>query len=133
MIAKLLPRVDAIFLRAVELPESERGNYLLDACADNHDLRAQVDLLLQDVDGPLSTTMMRRAAGLTLLTTPSEVLPIRIDRYDLEARIGQGACGVVYRASQHAPVRRTVAVKVLRPGLDSAEIVRRFEAERQAL
>ncbi len=129
----LSSRVETIFLRAVELSESARGSFVSDACGDDSGLRAAVESLLRRGSDALATTLLRQAAGLTLLTTASEVLPIRLERYDLEERLGQGAFGVVYRATQHTPVRRQVAIKVLRPGLDSAEIVRRFEAERQAL
>lgn len=57
----------------------------------------------------------------------------RIGRFELLEEIGEGGFGVVFRALQHAPVRRTLALKVIKPGMDSREIVARFEAERQAL
>ena len=57
----------------------------------------------------------------------------RIGRFELLEEIGEGGFGVVFRALQHAPVRRTLALKVIKPGMDSREVVARFEAERQAL
>ncbi|CAN5370681.1 hypothetical protein BH09PLA1_BH09PLA1_12290 [soil metagenome] len=128
-------RLDTIYLRAAELHGSARESYLNDLCGDDVALRERVESLLRDNTGSdlLRTTMLRQVAGLTLLATTSEVLPIRLERYDLEARLGEGAFGVVYRAVQHTPVRRTVAIKVVRPGLDGPQIIRRFEAERQAL
>ncbi len=55
------------------------------------------------------------------------------DRYTLTAEVGQGGMGVVYRAEQKQPVRRTVAVKLIKPGMDSRDVLARFDAERQAL
>src|SRR5712691_2668407 len=57
----------------------------------------------------------------------------RIGRYKLLQRIGEGGCGVVYMAEQHEPVRRRVALKVIKLGMDTRQVVARFEAERQAL
>ena len=57
----------------------------------------------------------------------------RIGRYKLLEKIGEGGCGVVYMAEQEEPVRRRVALKVIKPGMDTHEVVARFEAERQAL
>jgi hypothetical protein len=56
-----------------------------------------------------------------------------IGRYKLLQQIGQGGCGVVYMAEQMAPVKRRVALKVIKPGMDTREVLGRFEAERQAL
>jgi serine/threonine protein kinase len=56
-----------------------------------------------------------------------------IGRYKLRERIGEGGCGVVYVAEQEEPVRRRVALKVIKLGMDSRQVVARFEAERQAL
>src|SRR3954463_10121911 len=113
-------RVDTIFLRAVELRDEERDTFLSDLCGEDVALRNRIDELLRDSDASnlVRTTMFRQAAGLPLLATKSEILPIRLERYDLESRLGEGAFGVVYRAIQHTPVRRIVAIKVIRPGLD---------------
>jgi eukaryotic-like serine/threonine-protein kinase len=64
---------------------------------------------------------------------PAERVGATVGRYKLLERIGEGGFGVVYMAEQQTPVRRKVAVKVMKPGLDSAQVVARFEAERQAL
>src|SRR5207244_2642959 len=57
----------------------------------------------------------------------------RIDRYKLLQQIGEGGCGVVFEAEQEEPVRRRVALKVIKPGMDTKSVITRFEAERQAL
>ena len=62
-----------------------------------------------------------------------EPVGVRIGRYNLIKRIGDGGCGVVYLAEQEQPVRRMVAVKIVRIGMESIHVVERFKAERQAL
>ncbi|MCA9297745.1 MAG: serine/threonine protein kinase, partial [Phycisphaerales bacterium] len=64
---------------------------------------------------------------------PDALIGERVGAYRLDEIVGRGGFGVVYRAEQLEPVRRTVAFKVIRPGMDSSQVVRRFEAERQAL
>lgn len=133
--------VEKTFLDALELPYGDRANFLANACHGDDALQRRVVALLEanagaggnPEEGSLPTTMFRHAAGLTLLATAVEVLPIRLERYDLICRIGEGSFGVVYRAVQRSPVRRDVAVKVLRPGMDSKLIIRRFDFEKQVL
>lgn len=134
------PSVETLFLDALDVPTSNRAEFLSRACDGDDALRRQIEELLRadnstsgEESAGVRTTMLRRAAGLTLLATSVEVLPIRLERYDLIRRIGEGSFGVVYRASQRSPVRRDVAIKVLRPGLDSPDIARRFDFEKQAL
>jgi serine/threonine protein kinase len=64
---------------------------------------------------------------------PDEIIGTRIGPYKLLQKIGEGGMGVVYMAEQEQPVRRKVALKIIKPGLDSSQVVARFEAERQAL
>ena len=82
--------------------------------------------------------MVRASGAATAPTTsPTEEqvaeLGSMIGPYRLEERIGKGGMGVVYRARQESPIRRDVALKLIREGLDSRDVVARFEAERQAL
>jgi eukaryotic-like serine/threonine-protein kinase len=80
--------------------------------------------------------VMERESGLdrTVVTTPAIERPgMTIGRYKLLERIGEGGFGVVYMAEQQHPVRRKVAVKVIKAGMDSRQVIARFEAERQAL
>src|SRR5216117_2139442 len=86
----------------------------------------------QDTDAPKSPPESHRgaASGFPSLT---EKLGDRIGRYRLLQEIGHGGCGVVYMAEQEEPVRRKVALKVIKLGMDTRQVVARFEAERQAL
>src|SRR2546427_2901035 len=69
----------------------------------------------------------------TIALLPAEKPGNRIGRYKLLQQIGEGGCGVVYMAQQEEPVRRRVAVKVIKLGMDTKQVIARFEAERQAL
>ena len=80
-----------------------------------------------------SGALDRLEAALRAAGDGAPPAPATIGRYDVRERIGQGGMGEVYRAEQRAPVRRTVALKLIKLGMDSREVVRRFEAERQAL
>src|SRR5256886_3312102 len=74
------------------------------------------------------------AGGTVRVTLPPEEQPgTRIGHYKLREKIGEGGCGIVYVAEQEEPVRRRVALKVIKPGMDTRQVVARFEAERQAL
>ena len=74
-----------------------------------------------------------RGDTATALVTPPDQSGGRIGRYKLLQQIGEGGCGVVYMADQEEPVKRRVALKVIKPGMDTREVLARFEAERQAL
>jgi eukaryotic-like serine/threonine-protein kinase len=126
----------AVFAAALELPADQRGAYLDQACAGNADLRRQVEALLQDHEaagsffdklGPTPQAALREGA------IPAEKPGDRIGRYKLLQQIGEGGCGVVYMAEQEEPVRRRVALKVIKLGMDTKQVIARFEAERQAL
>ena len=81
----------------------------------------------------------RKPAGLDSTRPARLVIPLtekpgdRIGRYKLLQQIGEGGCGVVYMAEQEEPVRRRVALKVIKLGMDTKQVIARFEAERQAL
>src|SRR5262249_48300960 len=78
----------------------------------------------------LSHTALNRIASAIV---GDESIPNQIGRYRLCELIGEGGMGVVYRAEQEQPIRRTVALKLIKLGMDTREVIRRFEAERQAL
>lgn len=121
-----------IYLAAVELPTPEaRERYLADACGMDATLRQQVDDLLNgDAAAPDSVRETTVAASPDLPELPDGPL---IGPYKLVEQIGEGGMGIVYMAAQEMPVRRKVALKVIKPGMDSRQVTARFEAERQAL
>ncbi len=121
-----------VFLAAVEIPAQERAAYLVSACGTDVDLRLRVAALLQAHDAQTPATgdfPPRSAASQADGGTTGE----RIGPYKLLQKLGEGGMGTVWLAEQSEPVRRKVAVKVIKAGMDSALVVARFEAERQAL
>jgi serine/threonine protein kinase/WD40 repeat protein len=130
-------RVQAVFLQAVELPSANRASVLSCECGDDRELRQRVEALLQAHDEPDSfLEKPARDAGATedeQLVEWEDGPGTIIGPYKLLEQIGEGGFGVVYMAEQQHPVRRKVALKVLKPGMDTRQVVARFEAERQAL
>jgi WD40 repeat protein/serine/threonine protein kinase len=130
--------VQSIFGRALEIESAaDRAAYLNQACARDADLRAEVEGLLT-ANGRAGEFMRRPAAvvaaGITAAYEPLTERPSTvIGPYKLQEQIGEGGFGVVFMAEQTQPVRRKVALKVLKPGMDTRQVVARFEAERQAL
>jgi hypothetical protein len=132
-------RAKEIFEQAIDLSSAEgRLGYAKGACAGDAELLARVATLLRahESDGFL----MEVPGGLSAATLDSspmgedaETAGATIGRYKLLQKIGEGGCGVVYMAEQEEPVRRRVAVKVIKLGMDTKEVIARFEAERQAL
>ncbi len=119
-----------IFLAALDCPTpAARAAYLASACGSDAALRARVESLLA----------AHAAAGRFLDPAPADESPVRegpgsrIDRYRLVEKIGEGGFGVVYLAEQEEPVRRRVALKIIKLGMDTRAVIARFEAERQAL
>jgi serine/threonine protein kinase len=139
-------RVQAMFLAAVEWPGDQRFTFLERECAGDMELRQRVEALLKAHDDP--TFLERPAAALgptapsesqeneakqSAPDTTSEAIGSFIGPYRLLQRLGEGGMGSVYVAEQEHPVKRRVALKIIKPGMDSAQVLRRFEAERQAL
>jgi serine/threonine protein kinase/tetratricopeptide (TPR) repeat protein len=115
------------------VPE-ERSAYLEHACAGNPALRASVEALLRANVGA-SGFMEGPACGpvVTVDQPITERPGTVIGPYKLMEQIGEGGMGLVFVAEQQQPVRRKVALKLIKPGLDTREVIARFEAERQAL
>jgi serine/threonine protein kinase len=131
-----IKREQAIFVAAVgQVPPDQWEGYAREACAGDHQLLARVSQLLR---AHAEAGSFLDAPALDLGTTIDEP-PIRegpgtiIGAYKLLEQIGEGGMGVVWMAEQTRPVRRKVALKVLKAGMDTREVVARFEAERQAL
>ncbi len=120
------PSERAVFLAAIEHASPERrAAYLEGVCAGNPRLRAAVEALLAAHDrlapaGPAPEPAGARAGSA-------------VGPYKLLQQIGEGGMGAVFMAEQQQPVRRMVAVKIIKPGMDSRQVIARFEAERQAL
>jgi WD40 repeat protein len=131
------PKDEAVFEAALKLPAGERAAYLDKACAGDGELRRRVEGLLgafERAGGFLiepAVPLPPRTSPLTL--PPTEKPGDRIGRYKLLEKIGEGGCGVVYVAEQEEPVRRRVALKIIKLGMDTKQVIARFEAERQAL
>jgi len=129
-------KIESVFYAAMEKGSSAaRAAYLDEACADDPELRGRVELLL-DAQPKLGRFLENDAAGVgvTVNQPPVAERPgTTIGRHKLMQKIGEGGMGVVYMAEQREPVRRKVALKVIKPGMDTKEVVARFEAERQAL
>ncbi len=124
----------SIFLDAVELRDDhERNAFIAEQCAENVDLRQEVNRLLGNY-GKLGSFMESSAKETPTLDQPSLEKPgSQIGPYKLLQEIGQGGMGVVYMAEQKEPVERRVALKIIKPGMDSQQVIARFAAERQAL
>jgi serine/threonine protein kinase/tetratricopeptide (TPR) repeat protein len=129
-------REEEIFEAASKLPAGEREAYLLEACAGDTALRQRIEGLLkaQDEAGGFMQEPAVPARKTIVLTLPPDEKPgDKIGHYKLLQQIGEGGCGVVYMAEQEEPVRRRVALKVIKLGMDTKSVIARFEAERQAL
>src|SRR5262245_46258785 len=124
-----------IFKAAVKLSPERRAAYLDQVCGTDHALRREVESLLRAHEDPGSFLQSHPAQPLaTIEDGPIAEQPgTRIGPYKLLQQIGEGGMGVVYMAEQQEPVRRKVALKIIKPGLDSRQVIARFEAERQAL
>ncbi len=126
-----------IFIAARHITSAEnRERYLAEACGGDADLKRRVAELLQAQED--AGSFLQSPAGAAYSPTVTE-RPITetpgtvIGPYKLLEQIGEGGFGVVFMAEQAAPVRRKVALKVIKPGMDSRQVIARFEAERQAL
>ena len=127
--------VQAIFGRALELEPTERAYYLASECGDNAALRADVESLLLAYDRAenfLETAGSSRDPVANPMPVHEGVGSL-IGPYKLLQQIGEGGFGVVYMAQQAEPLKRCVALKIIKPGMDSRQTIARFEVERQAL
>src|SRR5215213_8115730 len=129
-----------LFAEALQCDSALARASILDAgCGSDLAMRHRVEALLRAADSAgdfLETppTVLQGNTDLAFdLDGLSEKPGDRIGRYKLLEKIGEGGCGVVYMAEQEQPVRRRVALKVIKLGMDTRSVVARFEAERQAL
>jgi serine/threonine protein kinase len=126
---------ESIFRQALEIPSvAQRAAYLDAACKGNRQLRAGVDSLLQAheksqdlVDAP--QPLIPPYVQTSMRDGPGTV----IGPYKLLQQLGEGGMGTVFMAEQREPIERRVALKIIRPGMDTDQVITRFQAERQAL
>jgi len=114
-----------LFAAALALPAQERASYIKRACSNNIDLLSRLTDLL-DACGDARDFIVEQP--LAASDSMNQIGP-----YRLLQELGEGGCGVAYLAEQATPVRRQVAVKVIKPGMDTKSVIARFEAERQVL
>jgi len=141
---------EALFEEAAKLDDANAINQLLDErCSGNPELRTRMEALLAahkeaedffNGDGSIvrmsdtfARMKMRVRPPVSGLPLDSEVHGKRIGRYKLIEKIGEGGCGAVFLAEQEEPVRRHVALKIIRLGMETRSVIARFEAEQQAL
>src|SRR6266487_373638 len=126
----------AVFTEALSLPPEERDRYLDKACKSDVEFRRRVEALLlayEQAGDFLGRSVADRPARAAQAFQAGEKPGDRIGHYKLLQQIGEGGCGIVYMAEQEVPVRRRVALKIIKPGMDTKSVMARFEAERQAL
>src|SRR5438876_5396921 len=133
-------REEALFTLAVEKTAAERVAFLDRECSGDAELRQRVEALLgahakagEFLNEPPAAVSAKTFVITTGMIPITEKAGDRIGRYKLLQQIGEGGCGVVYMAEQEEPVRRRVALKVIKLGMDTKQVIARFEAERQAL
>lgn len=118
-----------LFAQACRLPENERGAYLDEACGDDAELRGEIEDLIAHDTGDGEDSLLD---GAPALFADDGEDPTRIGAYRVERLLGRGGLGAVYAALQEG-LERPVAIKILRPGLADADVLRRFEHEGQVL
>src|SRR5262245_3616124 len=135
---------ETLFHLAREKPPDERAAFLDEACTGNTALRQRLEILLAAHANPgsfLQSPALDKGnsepatnAGRTVYQSGVPEGPgTVVGPYKLLQQIGEGGMGVVFMAEQSQPIQRTVALKIIKPGMDTRQVIARFEAERQAL
>jgi len=126
----------AIFKAALRITlPTKRAAYIKKACGSNSELLARIEALLKAHDEAGDFLVVPASDANMTIDDPAQIegLGTKIGRYELLEQIGEGGMGLVYLAEQKEPVKRKVALKIVKPGMDTNQVVARFEAERQAL
>ncbi len=134
-------REEVLFALALKQPANDRAAFLDAVCPGDPALRQRIEALLAAHEAPdslLAEPPVAKNVAATIrldfaAEPPDEAVGQTLGRYKLLEQIGEGGCGMVYVAEQKEPVRRKVALKVIKLGMDTKQVVARFEAERQAL
>src|SRR5512140_349112 len=123
-------REEALFHGALALPADQRSAYVQQACGGDSELRRRIDLLLQSNDRAAEFLQPAGSAGegpTRVVAEPAtEKAGDFIGPYKIREKLGEGGCGAVYVAEQIRPVRRRVALKVIKLGMDTRNIIARF-------
>ena len=137
MSTKRHARISELFVRASDLSAAEQSAFLDDACGEDAELRADVETLLA------RDSLAGRVLGSSALKgglfpadsdkAASDGHPSSIGPYKIIRVLGEGGMGVVYLAEQEEPFRRRVALKLIKLGIETATVIRRFDSERQVL
>jgi serine/threonine protein kinase len=134
MDAKRLDEVEHLFHRARQHAPEDRAAFLDGACSGDLTLRAEVEsLLAHGTQEPDRRSVAEPVSRVEERCSPQEGPGSVIGPYKLLQALGEGGFGIVYMAEQRVPVRRRVALKVIKLGMDTKQVIARFEAERQAL
>ncbi len=138
MSSELKKQARRVFMEVADLPEGERAGALDGACGGHAELRAEVESLLRAdaaAGGFLAepTNAMPSSPVPTVAALPREQEGQVVGRYKLLQPVGEGGFGTVWMAEQREPVKRRVAFKIIKLGMDTRQVIARFEAERQAL
>src|SRR5262245_24986095 len=127
------PKANDVFLQALEIASAqERASFVSSACGEDAALREQVQQLL-DAHHATGAILDSPAIPVTEVDTLEPAIGESIGPYKLLQKLGEGGMGTVYLAEQTQPLRRRVALKIIKAGMDSAQVIARFEQERQAL
>ena len=123
-----------VFLSAIEQDSTDDLTRFLDArCGERTDLRAAVERLLQShrALGAFHENAIEASEGTIQTPPPAPSHPDQVGPYRIIEELGQGGMGTVYLAEQKKPLRRTVALKLIKRGMDTDQFIARFEAERK--
>jgi non-specific serine/threonine protein kinase/serine/threonine-protein kinase len=124
-------RIRRVLEPALDLEGDRLAAFLDEACGGDADLRHDVEELLAERDDVPS--VLRTAGAESFVNATGEEVPDTVGPFRIVGRLGEGGMGSVYLAEQEEPIRRRVALKLIKPGLDTRAVIARFEAERQTL
>ena len=130
-------RVEELYFEALDLPPGEQDGFLESACPDDTEVRAEVAKMLAHAGETAELSRVQAdVAGVDAGDRAGNEEPLvglSIGQYHIIRKVGEGGMGIVYEAHQKKPVERRVALKLIKTGMDTNEVIARFESERQAL